>query len=183
MDLRRADRCSECGVELPAGTKAYWLPAKRVAQCLACYGRSELRLDTEVPPVVTNDLAESSEHVAQPLGPADDNAGRSARAEYARRSERERALKERQVAEDAEWRRSVRAKRPVLGRIASVLTPRPVVGPESQATTAWNTGAEGEERVAEVLAGVSGIEVLHDRRVPGTRANITTSRSDRPGSS
>ena len=43
---------------------------------------------------------------------------------------------------------------------------------EPQATRAWGDGARGEELLAEALAGVPGIVVLHDRRMPGTRANI-----------
>ena len=37
---------------------------------------------------------------------------------------------------------------------------------------AWNAGAAGEARVAAALAGLPGIVALHDRAVPGTRANI-----------
>jgi hypothetical protein len=43
---------------------------------------------------------------------------------------------------------------------------------EPQSTRAWATGARGEERLAAALAGLDGVQVLHDRRVPGTRGNI-----------
>lgn len=43
---------------------------------------------------------------------------------------------------------------------------------EPQSTRAWATGARGEERLAAALAGLNGVQVLHDRRVPGTRGNI-----------
>jgi hypothetical protein len=43
---------------------------------------------------------------------------------------------------------------------------------EPQSTRAWAIGAWGEEKLAEVLAGLDGLQVLHDRRVPGTRGNI-----------
>jgi hypothetical protein len=43
---------------------------------------------------------------------------------------------------------------------------------EPQSTRAWARGARGEQALAKALAGVSGIQVLHDRRVPGTRGNI-----------
>jgi hypothetical protein len=43
---------------------------------------------------------------------------------------------------------------------------------EPQSTRAWATGARGEEKLAEALAGLEGIRVLHDRRVPGTKGNI-----------
>lgn len=44
--------------------------------------------------------------------------------------------------------------------------------PEPQSTRAWAQGAEGERALAEALAGVEGIQVLHDRRMPGGRGNI-----------
>jgi hypothetical protein len=40
---------------------------------------------------------------------------------------------------------------------------------------AWGSGAQGEERVAARLARLldgHGVELLHDRRIPGSRANI-----------
>ena len=80
--------------------------------------------------------------------------GRSARAEYLRRRSAD------------ETRRRARFGRlaPIVGLLA---------GPRA-ATEAWERGAEGEERVGRVLeraVGASGW-VLHDRSVPGTRANI-----------
>ena len=46
------------------------------------------------------------------------------------------------------------------------------VSSEPQSTRAWAQGAEGERALAEALAGVEGIQVLHDRRMPGGRGNI-----------
>lgn len=43
---------------------------------------------------------------------------------------------------------------------------------DPQSTRAWAQGARGERALAEALASVAGIQVLHDRRVPGTRGNI-----------
>ncbi|EFQ82849.1 hypothetical protein HMPREF0063_12058 [Aeromicrobium marinum DSM 15272] len=45
---------------------------------------------------------------------------------------------------------------------------------EKQSTKAWATGAVGEERLGARLDGLASesIVVLHDRRVPGSRANI-----------
>jgi hypothetical protein len=115
-----------------------------------------------------------------------DAAGRSALGEYEKRSARELAKKERRVAEDAKWRAGIKEQRPVLGRLASVLTPKPQITPESKSTTAWKIGAEGERRVAEVLDRAAGIEVLHDRLVPaGTDEQtwiVAGVRSERPRS-
>lgn len=161
LKLRRADQCVGCDAQLSAGTEAWWDASAKVVRCASCVEGS------------------SDDVVAPPAGDAeqapdlsDDSAGRSARNEYERRSARERAKKEKIVAEDLAWREKAKEQRPVLGRLAAAMTPKPTIGPERQTTTAWKVGAEGEERVAEVLRDADGIEVLHDRQVPGTRANI-----------
>jgi hypothetical protein len=43
---------------------------------------------------------------------------------------------------------------------------------EPQTTMAWQVGAAGEEKLGRALAGVPSITALHDRRVPGSKANI-----------
>ena len=43
---------------------------------------------------------------------------------------------------------------------------------EPQSTRAWARGSQGEQDLADVLAHVDGVRLLHDRRVPGTRGNI-----------
>ena len=175
MNIRRADTCADCGIPLAEGTAAYWDTSARVVHCVACVG-----LEVAPRPAVDTDTLPTEANVPMPSVVTEsgtavrrgDVAGGSAKKEYEKRSSRELAKKEQRVAEDAEWRRSIKERRPVLGRIAAALTPVPQIGQESQPTTAWKTGTEGELRVAEVLAGVSGIEVLHDRLVPGSRANI-----------
>lgn len=81
-------------------------------------------------------------------------AGASARREY----ERRRAKDEASIRDG--WGR--------FGGIAVALTP------ERQSTRAWGTGASGEERVGQRLDALASdsLRVLHDRRIPGTRANI-----------
>lgn len=63
--------------------------------------------------------------------------------------------------------------------VARVLRDRPFMGPlilrlqcEPQRIRAWEQGASGERIVGARLERIDGIEVLHDRRIPGTRANI-----------
>jgi hypothetical protein len=53
-----------------------------------------------------------------------------------------------------------------LGGVVLALTDDP------QSTRAWATGARGEEKFAAALDGIDGLRVLHDRRVPKSRANI-----------
>ncbi len=81
-------------------------------------------------------------------------AGGSARREYDRR----RAKDEAKVR--AAWGR--------FGNSAVALTP------ERTSTRVWSTGADGEARVGARLDGIASdsIRVLHDRRIPGSRANI-----------
>lgn len=87
-------------------------------------------------------------------GPARGVAGSSARREYERRK-----------AKDEE---RLRQKWGRLGGIAVALSE------DRQSTKAWATGAVGEERLGARLDSLvsQSIAVLHDRRIPGTRANI-----------
>jgi hypothetical protein len=80
-------------------------------------------------------------------------AGASARREY----ERRRDSREQRI----------RAAHPKLGGLILALSDDP------QSTRAWQQGAVGEELMAARLAELEGsFRVLHDRRIPGTRANI-----------
>lgn len=80
--------------------------------------------------------------------------GASARREY----ERRKAKREAQVRE----------RHPRLGGLILAVTDEP------QSTKAWDTGAVGEERLGEKLNELAAdtVRILHDRRIPGTRANI-----------
>lgn len=80
--------------------------------------------------------------------------GGSARREFERREQnRERRIRE---------------KHPRLGGLIHALTDKP------QTTKAWDTGALGEERLGRRLNELASdtLRVLHDRRIPGSRANI-----------
>jgi hypothetical protein len=70
-------------------------------------------------------------------------------------------LRERRIAD-------VTAKHKHVGKLMLALTPEP------QSTTAWAKGARGEEIFGPSLDALraEGIAVLHDRRIPGSRANI-----------
>jgi hypothetical protein len=55
---------------------------------------------------------------------------------------------------------------------AAVLMATEAWGPR-RTTVAWRKGADGERRTAGILAGLgAGTISLHDRRIPGSRANI-----------
>lgn len=96
-----------------------------------------------------------------PAGPTESEApidvgtpGASARREF----ERRRAKREKRIRE----------KNPRLGGLILALSDDP------QSTTSWQTGAVGEERVGQRLNELTTdtLRVLHDRRIPGSRANI-----------
>lgn len=46
------------------------------------------------------------------------------------------------------------------------------VSDEPRTTRVWAIGAEGEERLAAELATVPNLLMLHDRKIPGTQANL-----------
>ena len=81
------------------------------------------------------------------------SAGASAHREY----ERRRATREARV--------KARLGN-VLGGVALALAGEP------QSTRAWERGSIGEQKLADALAGLPGLTVLHDRRVRGTSGNI-----------
>jgi hypothetical protein len=80
--------------------------------------------------------------------------GASARREFERRK--------------AKREERTRTKHPKLGGLILALSEDP------QSTRAWDTGALGEERLGNRLNELASdsLRVLHDRRIPGSRANI-----------
>lgn len=120
------------------------LPAKAEA----VYERSSktVRCVTHAAPAELKSVTETSIDPGTP--------GASARREF----ERRKAGREKQI----------RAKHPTLGGLLHALSDEP------QSTTAWDTGALGEERLGNRLNELSSdrLRVLHDRRIPGSRANI-----------
>ncbi|WP_242525967.1 nuclease-related domain-containing protein [Phycicoccus sp. DTK01] len=81
-------------------------------------------------------------------------AGASARREFERRK--------------AKREERIRTRHPKLGGLILAVTDDP------QSTRAWDTGAIGEERLGRGLDARAGdtVRLLHDRRIPRTRANI-----------
>lgn len=146
MKLRYAGACRLCGTELPARAEAIYERTTKTVRCVECPTAIEA-----VAPVAEGQPDGSSiVIVAEDPGVA----GSSARREYERRK-----------AKDEE---RLRQKWGRLGGIAVALSD------EKQSTKAWATGAVGEERLGSRLDSLASddIAVLHDRRIPGTKANI-----------
>jgi hypothetical protein len=145
MKLRYAGACRLCGAELAARSEAIYEHSTKTVRCLDCSPADPAS------PVASTPSVEPAEAPA----PIDiGTPGASARREYERRQ--------------AKRETHIREKHPKLG--ALILT----MSDEPQSTTAWDTGAVGEERLGQRLNELSSdtMRVLHDRRIPGSRANI-----------
>jgi hypothetical protein len=146
LPLRRPDECCLCGTALDRGARAWWDAEQRRVECLDCHGA-----DGASPPPTT--LGQVATLIPKPVFDRG-VAGRSANERYERlHTRREERIEQR-------WGR--------LSGLVKAFTDDP------QSTTAWARGGEGERRVGARLddaLGETGV-VLHDRRIPGSRANI-----------
>lgn len=161
MRLRYAGTCRVCGSALEARAEAIYERTTKTVRCLTCSPAAP----AEAAPVPSSTQAtEDSAHgIPLPLASSDrpnadpvdrGTAGGSARREYQRRQ--------------AKREEHIRAKHPKLGGLILALSEDP------QSTTAWDAGALGEERLGHRLNELASdtLRVLHDRRIPGSRANI-----------
>jgi hypothetical protein len=143
MKLRYAGTCRVCGVGIAGGTLAVYERSSKSVRCLSHDGES-----VEAPEPIRSSI----ESVPEPIEAG--TAGASARREFERR---------RQIREDR-----IRSHHPKIGGLILALTDDP------QATKAWDIGALGEERLGSRLYAIAGetLRVVHDRRIPRSRANI-----------
>lgn len=151
MALRYAGTCTSCGSRIAAGERAVYFKATRQVECLLCHqgapDSAQAPQDSKLPmPGGTT----SRESIPVNVGVA----GASARREH-----------ERRVAKREE---RIRAAHPKIGRLLLAITDEP------QSTRAWDIGSAGEVKLGKRLNGLAdrGVLVLHDRRIPGTPANI-----------
>jgi hypothetical protein len=158
MRLRYAGRCGKCEIELPVGTIAVYDRETKSLTCLACMPEQASAAPRTTGPVSPESF-DSAESALQELGPEQSEvfsgvAGASAQREYER------------LKNGRETR--IREAHPRVGGFILAMSDDP------QSTRAWATGAQGEERLGRQLDGLVGVgvHVLHDRRIPPTRANI-----------
>ncbi|WP_028653662.1 nuclease-related domain-containing protein [Nocardioides halotolerans] len=144
MRLRYAGTCRICRAEIPARTEAVYERSTKTVRCLS---HDETAIAHE--PSAERPQSQPEVHAVDAGTP-----GASARREFERR---------RQAREDRE-----RAKHPKLGGLLLALRKTP------QSTTSWDTGALGEERLGQRLSELctDSLLVLHDRKIPRSRANI-----------
>lgn len=165
MRLRYAGTCTVCSADLPARTAAIYDRQSKTVRCLDCHPTRQLAdplvidlREESPPPPADEGSTGASTPAEEPSMPAESAvtgaAGASARREFERRKARR---------EDR-----IRGKHPRIGRVILALSEEP------QSTRAWDQGAIGEERLGHRLDGLvdDGVAILHDRRIPKTRANI-----------
>lgn len=153
MRLRYAGTCRACGTALPAGATAVYERESKTVVCLAC--ASTPAPEGAGPPMESGAAPSPVEaNAPEPERIVAGSAGASAQREYERRK--------------AKREERVRTAHPKIGGFLLAVSDEP------QSTTAWATGARGEELLGKRLDGLAGhgVRVLHDRRIPRTKANI-----------
>ena len=147
-----------CGIELPVGTIAVYNSSTKSVTCPVCLPQESSavpRSQGSDVPVKVNDVENSlPELVLEQSEVFAGAAGASAQREYERRKDKRESR--------------IREAHPRIGGLIIALSDDP------QSTKAWATGAQGEERLGRQLDAVvqAGVHVLHDRRIPATKANI-----------
>ena len=159
--------CDGCGRPVPRGERAWWVPGKPTVTCLACRPAPADSAAVEASAAPPGGGAGGRRHerdggrrdvAAGTAGQEQEIdrgvAGRSALGVNRRRhANREQRIRER-------W-----------GRLAGLVL---ALSEDPQSTRAWERGSTGESKLAQSLAKLErdDVIVLHDRRVPGSRANI-----------
>ncbi|SDL21434.1 nuclease-related domain-containing protein [Tessaracoccus oleiagri] len=151
MRLRYQGQCRLCGTEVEAGAQAVYFRDAKAIECLSCFDDAAAAEPPTAPPPADTPGAPTA---PEPLAYSEGVAGDSARDEYERRMARREAR--------------VRERFPRAGGLLLKIYE------EGQPTKAWKVGAGGEETLGGTFNRIAGPElrVLHDRRVPRTRANI-----------
>jgi hypothetical protein len=173
LSLRYDDKCSVCERDLARRTRAWWFRDVKKIVCFNCRPEQDVAVTAIVEQSV--DLSSSDSFAGQIEGLAveaappaisetaveaqsplttDGEAGTSARRE----GERRRAKREKDTLD----------RHPRLGKLILAVSDEP------QAVRSWAKGAVGEEALGAKLSELASerLVILHDRRVPGSRANI-----------
>jgi len=148
--LRYAGTCSQCASVLAPDTRGWWDSEARTATCVDCHpAEDDSRVQVAAPDQIQGITNSDS---ITPL--ATGEAGASAR----------------QMFEQKHRRREERIERK-WGRLAGVVK---FVSTDPQSARAWANGSTGERRLASLLVKSLGdrAALLHDRKIPGSRANI-----------
>lgn len=149
LHLDRSWPCARCAVELSSGSEVLWNPRTREVICL-----SHVDEDKGVNFEGGSDGTDR-ENVKDERTFDSGEAGRSAREKYVYLTSRRRER--------------VTSSHSKIGKFLLAITPPP------QSIDAWASGAKGEIGIGkklETLAEKYEFMVLHDRLIPGSKANI-----------
>lgn len=131
MRLRYAGTCRVCGTGLEARTDAVYERVTKTVRCLSCDAPTKDRpAERDGEPSDLEKRLPTTEADTE-SAPVPGTAGASARREFERRQARREER--------------IRTKHPHLGGLILALSDDP------QSTTAWNSGALGEERLGQGL--------------------------------
>lgn len=160
--MRYAGKCTPCGVGLLAGVHAFYDREAKSVTCVDCASATSpgaVERREGLPETLDGDELNAPSAIAASAGTEVGELfvgvpGASARNENERR-------KNKRVAR-------IREAHPIIGGLILALSDDP------QSTQAWATGAQGEEVLGARFNGLvdEGVRVLHDRRIPPTKANI-----------
>ncbi|KRE55629.1 NERD domain protein [Phycicoccus sp. Soil748] len=154
MRLRYAGTCRVCGAGIPEKTQAVYERQTKTVRCLShdMTVPPESTSATDAGPVTLEGVMEAGPVANAVVEPG--TAGASARREFERRK--------------AKREQRIRTQHPRIGGFLLAISE------ERQSTTAWDTGALGEEKLGKGLDRLAcdTIKLLHDRRIPRSKANI-----------
>ena len=162
ITVRFDGSCAGCTAPIAAGSKAWWDKPAKAMKCDSCHGAAPVAVppmtvvaepgSSLVPPPA--DVAAAAEAEPPAPAPARSIAGGSALREFERRK--------------AQREDRIRSRHPRLGGLILALSDEP------QSTTAWAKGAIGEQKLGAGLDSLAavGVVALHDRLIPGSKANI-----------
>lgn len=150
ISLKYPSVCSVCGSELARYTRALWNRETRKITCLNC-----------------TQLATSTENLAEPL---QEEIPKSFEAIPSRPDSGTPGASAKLISNKLHARREARIDER-FGRWSGLVK---FLFDDPQSTKAWVKGSEGERQIAEALTKRLGDRcvLLHDRKIPGSRANI-----------
>ncbi len=149
LHLDREWQCSKCAAELSSGSDVLWNPRNREVICLSHLDEGKSLIDGQ------NSDGSAIENIENEKSFFRGEPGGSAREKYEYLVSRRREC--------------ITSNHSKIGRLLLAISPEP------QSTNAWARGAKGEAGIGdrlELLAAKYGFIVLHDRRIPGSKANI-----------
>ena len=150
FNLKRAGVCILCGATIEADQKAFWSPSRHAVACLSHLNSATnkpQKTEDSIPKPLQEFEPEAPLVIGTPGGSAKKIANQKAQNHEAK----------------------VMANHPKLGKVLLAL------GGENQDTKNWQAGAKGEIAVGVALDNFAvkhGFKVIHDRRIPGSKANI-----------